>query len=37
MKKKNMKLKKLGSIKRKDRELSIWYIGRATGMNMISG
>ena len=34
IKKRNMKLKKLGNIENEDRECNIWYIGRVMGMNM---
>ena len=34
MKKKNIKWKKSGNTENEDGELNIWYIGRATVMNM---
>ena len=37
MKKRNMKLKKLGSIGNKDKKHNTWYIERAMGMNMTNG
>jgi len=37
MKKRNMKLKKSGSIKNKDRKYNTWYIGRVMWMNMTNG
>jgi len=37
MKKRNIKLKKPGSIKNKDREYNTWYIGRVMGMNITNG
>jgi len=34
MKKRNMKLKKSGSIENKNGKYNTWYIGRVMGMNM---